>query len=53
MSKRETEIKMEQVRKNVTQKEDHGKKLRRRSYGKTEMDEEAWLSDNPLEVETS
>jgi hypothetical protein len=28
-------------------KEDHGKKLKR-SYGKTKIHGEAWLSDNPL-----
>jgi hypothetical protein len=28
-------------------KEEHGKKLRMRSCGKTEIDGEAWLSNNP------
>jgi hypothetical protein len=32
-------------------KEDHGKKLRR-NCGKTQIDGEAWLSDDPLKVET-
>jgi hypothetical protein len=33
-------------------KEEHGKKLRGRSCGKTEIGGEAWLSGNPLKVET-
>jgi hypothetical protein len=35
-------------------KENHGKKLRRRkNYGKTERDGQAWLPDDPPKVETS
>jgi hypothetical protein len=34
-------------------KEGHGKKMRSSSFGKTEIDGEAWLSGNPHEVETS
>jgi hypothetical protein len=34
-------------------KEGYGKTLRTRSCGKTEIDEEAWLSDDPLKVEMS
>jgi hypothetical protein len=34
-------------------KEEYGKKLRRSSCGKTEIDGEASLSDDPHKVETS
>jgi hypothetical protein len=55
MIKRETTIKMGTTgyERFHTGKEDHGKKLRRRSCGKTERDGEAWLSYDPPKVETS
>jgi hypothetical protein len=32
---------------------EHLKKMRRRSFGKTKLDGEVWLLDEPHEVETS
>jgi hypothetical protein len=42
----------QQVRKDITQKEEHLKKLRRRrSCGKSQTDREAWLSNDRHRVE--
>jgi hypothetical protein len=44
---------VQQVRGDDIQEEEEGKKLRRRSCGKTKIEGEAWLSDNPQKVQSS